>query len=110
MTFHAALSYNILTEGQLDSQMVNEGDHEWLKLYHHLITTTEFVRCKGYPITEVLAMLALGVHETVDGRILEKIKRVGSQVGQFIVDKPWVGSWDELGGQVRNNRSLILTD
>ena len=56
LTFHAALSYNILTEGQLDSQMVNEGDHEWLKLYHHLITTTEFIRCKGYPITEVLAM------------------------------------------------------
>lgn len=65
LTFHAALSYNILTEGQLDSQMINESDHEWLKLYHYLITTTEFVRCKGYPITEVLAMLTLGVHETV---------------------------------------------
>ena len=110
LTFHEALAYNILTEGQLDSQMINEGDHEWLKLYHHLITTTEFVRCKGYPITEVLAMLALGVHETVDGQLREKIKKLGSQVGEFLVKKPWVGEWDELGGQARNNRSMILTD
>ena len=110
LTFHAALTYNILTEGQLDSQMVNESDYEWLKLYHHIITTTELVRCKGYPITEVLAMLALGVHETVDGQLREKVKKLGSQVGQFIVKKPWIGDWDELGGQVRNNRCLILTD
>ena len=52
LTFHAALTYNILTEGQLDSQLIKENDHEWLKLYHHIITTTELVRCKGYPITE----------------------------------------------------------
>ena len=109
LTFHAALTYNVLTEGQIDSQMINESDYEWLKLYHHIITTTELVRCKGYPITEVLAMLTLGVSETVEGQIREKTKKLGSQVGQFIVKKPWIGEWDELGGQVRNNRSLILT-
>ena len=110
LTFHAALTYNILTEGQLDSQMIKENDHEWLKLYHHIITTTELVRCKGYPITEVLAMLTLGVSETVEGRIREMIKRLGSQVGTFLVKEPWKGEWDQLGGQVRSNRSLILTD
>ena len=110
LTFHAALTYNILTEGQLDSQMLKENDHEWLKLYHHIITTTELVRCKGYPITEVLAMLTLGVSETVEGRIREMIKRLGSQVGKFLVKEPWKGEWDQLGGQVRSNRSLILTD
>ena len=110
LTFHAALTYNILTEGQLDSQLIKENDHEWLKLYHHIITTTELVRCKGYPITEVLAMLTLGVSETVEGRIREMIKRLGSQVGQFLVKEPWKGEWDQLGGQVRSNRSLILTD
>ena len=46
LTFHAALSFNMLTEGQLDSHMINESDYEWLKLYHHIITSTEFVRCK----------------------------------------------------------------
>ena len=51
LTFHAALSFNMLTEGQLDSHMINESDYEWLKLYHHIITSTEFVRCKGYPVT-----------------------------------------------------------
>ena len=44
LTFHAALSFNILTEGQLDAQMLNENDHEWLKLYRYLTTTTELVR------------------------------------------------------------------
>ena len=110
LTFHAALTYNILTEGQLDSQMVKENDHEWLKLYHHIITTTELVRCKGYPITEVLAMLALGVAETVDGRTRGMIKKLTNQVGTFLVKEPWKGEWDQLGGQVRSNRSLILTD
>ena len=110
LTFHAALTYNILTEGRLDSQMLKENDHEWLKLYHHIITTTELVRCKGYPITEVLAMLTLGVSETVDGRIREMIKRLGNQVGTYLVKEPWKGEWDQLGGQVRGNRSLILTD
>ena len=43
LTFHAALSFNMLTEGQLDSHMINESDYEWLKLYHHIITSTEFV-------------------------------------------------------------------
>ena len=38
LTFHAALSFNMLTEGQLDSHMINESDYEWLKLYHHIIT------------------------------------------------------------------------
>ena len=98
MTFHAALSYNILTEGQLDSQMINESDYEWLKLYHHIVTTTELIRCKGYPITEVLAMLTFGVSDTVDGQLRGQIKRLGSQVGQFIIKKPWKGEWDELGG------------
>ena len=110
LTFHAALTYNILTEGQLDSQMLNENDHEWLKLYHHIVTTTELIRCKGYPITEVLAMLVLGVSETVDGPIREMTKRLGSQVGTYLVKEPWKGEWDQLGGQVRSNRSLILTD
>ena len=47
-----------------------ENDYEWLKLYHHIIT--KLVRCKGYPITEVLAMLTLGVSKTEEGRIREK--------------------------------------
>ena len=110
LTFHAALTYNVLTEGQLDSQLIKENDHEWLKLYHHLVTTTELVRCKGYPITEVLAMLTLGVSETVEWRIRDMIKRLRSQVGQFLIKEPWKGEWDQLGGQVRSNRSLILTD
>ena len=110
LTFHAALSFNMLTEGQLDSHMINESVYEWLKLYHYIITTTELVRCKGYPVTEVLAMLTLGVEETVEGDIRNKLKKLGSQVGQFIIGKPWMDQWDELGGQVRNNKSLILTD
>ena len=110
LTFHAALSFNILTEGQLDSQMTNESDHEWLRLYHYITTSTEFIRCKGYPVTEVLAMLTLGVQETVEGGIRQKIKSLGSKIGQFIIEKPWVDQWDKLGGQVRNNTSLILTD
>ena len=90
--------------------MINESDYEWLKLYHYIITTTEFVRCKGYPVTEVLAMLTLGVEDTVEGDIRNKLKKLGSKVGQFIIGKPWMDRWDELGGQVRNNKSLILTD
>ena len=110
LTFHAALSFNMLTEGQLDSHMINERDYEWLKLYHYIITTTEFVRCKGYPVTEVLAMLTLGIEDTVEGDIRNKLKKLGSKIGQFIIGKPWMDRWDELGGQVRNNKSLILTD
>ena len=110
LTFHAALSFNMLTEGQLDSHMINESDYEWLKLYHYIITTTELVRCKGYPVTEVLAMLTLGVEETVEGDTRNKLKKLGSQIGQFIIGKPWLDQWDQLGGQVRNNKSLILTD
>ena len=110
LTFHAALSFNMLTEGQLDSHMINESDYEWLKLYHHIITSTEFVRCKGYPVTEVLAMLTLGIEDTVEGEIRNKLKKLGSKIGQFIIGKPWMDRWDELGGQVRNNKSLILTD
>ena len=110
VTFHAALAYNILTEGQMDAQMLNENDHEWLKLYHYLTTTTELVRCKGYPITEVLAMLTLGIQETVDGDIRKRLRGLSNQIGQFITDKPWIESWDELGGQVRMNKCLILTD
>ena len=110
LTFHAALSFNILTEGQLDTQMINENDHEWLKLYRYIITTTEFVRCKGYPVTEILAMLTLGIQETVEGSIRRKLKSLGNQIGQFIIGKPWIDTWDELGGQVRKNKCLILTD
>ena len=110
LTFHAALSFNMLTEGQLDSHMLNENDYEWLKLYHYIITSTELVRCKGYPVTKVLAMLTLGVEDTVGGNIRNKLKKLGSQIGQFIIGKPWLDHWDELGGQVRNNKSLILTD
>ena len=100
----------MLTEGQLDSHMINENDYEWLKLYHHIITTTEFVRCKGYPVTEVLAMLTLGIEETVEGEIRAKLKKLGNKIGQFIIGEPWSDKWDELGGQVRNNKALILTD
>ena len=110
LTFHAALSFNMLTEGQLDSHMINESDYEWLKLYRHIITSTEFVRCKGYPVTEVLAMLTLGIEDTVEGEIRNKLKKLGSKIGQFIIGKPWMDRWDELGGQVRNNKALILTD
>ena len=110
LTFHAALSFNMLTEGQLDSHMINESDYEWLKLYHHIITSTEFVRCKGYPVTKVLAMLTLGIEDTVEGEIRNKLKKLGSKIGQFIIGKPWMDRWDELGGQVRNNKALILTD
>ena len=110
LTFHAALSFNMLTEGQLDSHMINESDYEWLKLYHHIITSTEFVRCKGYPVTEVLAMLTLGIEDTVEGEIRNKLKKLGSKIGQFIIGKPWMDRWDELGGQVRNDKALILTD
>ena len=67
----------MLTEGQLDSHMINESDYEWLKLYHYIITTTELVRCKGYPVTEVLAMLTLGIEETVEGDIRNKLKKLG---------------------------------
>ena len=110
LTFHAALSFNFLTEGQLDSHMINGSDYEWLKLYHYIITSTEFVRCKGYPVTEVLAMLTLGIEETVEGKIRNKLKKLGNKIGQFIIGKPWMDRWDELGGQVRNNKALILTD
>ena len=78
LTFHAALSFNILTEGQLDSQMTNESDHEWLRLYHYITTSTEFIRCKGYPVTEVLAMLTLGVQES-GGQYPSKDQRSGKQ-------------------------------
>ena len=55
-------------------------------------------------------MLALGVAETVDGGTREMIKKLTNQVGTFLVKEPWKGEWDQLGGQVRSNRSLILTD
>ena len=110
MTFHAALTYNICTEGQLDSQMLNANEFEWLKLYHYISTTTELVRCKGYPITEVLAMLTIGAGDTVPGDIRNNLKKLGNQIGQCIIKKPWSVQWDELGGQVRNNTSIILTD
>ena len=79
LTFYAALSYNILTEGQLDSHMIGQldshmigaGEYEWLKLYHYVVTSTELIRCKGYPVTEVLAMLTIGVEETVKGDRLD---------------------------------------
>ena len=110
LTFHAALSFNILTEGQLDAQMLNENDHEWLKLYHYLTTTTELVRCRGYPVTEVLAMLTLGIQDTVEGGLRRRLRSLSNQIGQFVAGRPWIESWDELGGQVRMNKCLILTD
>jgi hypothetical protein len=55
-------------------------------------------------------MLTLGIHETVEGGIRRRLKSLGNQIGQFIVGKPWIDTWDELGGQVRKNKCLILTD
>ena len=46
----------------------------------------------------------------MEGNIRNKLKRLGNKIGQFIIGKPWMDNWDELGGQVRNNKSLILTD
>ena len=105
------LSYNILTKGQqLDSHMLDAGEYEWLKLYHYIVTTTELIRCKSYPVTEVLAMLTFRVEDTVKGDIRNNLKGLRTEIGQRIIGKPWVDKWDELGGQVRNNKSLILTD
>ena len=82
-----------------------------MKLYHYnIVTSTELIRCKGYPVTEVLAMLTLGVDETVKGDIGSNPKSLRNEIGQSIIGKPWMDKWDKLGGQVRNNRSLILTD
>ena len=80
MTFHAAQTYNICTEGQLDSQMLNANEFEWLKLYHYISTTTELVRCKGCPVKEVLAMLTLGAGDTVPGDIRNNLKKLGNQI------------------------------
>lgn len=55
-------------------------------------------------------MLTLGVDETVKGDIRNNFKSLRNEIGQSIIGKPWMDEWDELGGQVRNNRSLILTD
>ena len=55
-------------------------------------------------------MLTLGIQETVEGSIRRKLKSLGNQIGQFIIGKPWIDTWDELGGQVRKNKCLILTD
>ena len=55
-------------------------------------------------------MLTLGIEDTVEGEIRNKLKTLGSKIGQFIIRKPWMDRWDELGGQVRNNKALILTD
>ena len=90
--------------------MIGAGEYGWLKLYHYVVTSTELIRCKGYPVTEVLAMLTLGVEETVKGDIRKNLQSLGNKIGQYIIGKPWVDKWDELGGQVRNNKCLILTD
>ena len=55
-------------------------------------------------------MLTLGIEDTVEGEIRNKLKKLGSKIGQFIIGKPWMDRCDELGGQVRNNKALILTD
>ena len=55
-------------------------------------------------------MLTLGIEDTVEGEIRNKLKKLGNKIGQFIIGKPWMDQWDELGGQVRNNKALILTD
>ena len=55
-------------------------------------------------------MLTLGIEDTVEGEIRNKLKKLGSKIGQFIIGKPWMDRWDELGAQVRNNKALILTD
>ena len=103
LTFYPAVSYNILTEGQLDSHMINSEDFERLQLYHYIVTYTELIRCKGW-------MLTLGVDETVRGDLRSNLKSLKNEIRQSIIDKPWMDKWDELGGQVRNNRSLVLMD
>ena len=100
LTFFAALSYSILTEGQLDSHMPNAGEYETLPV---VVTTTELIRCKSYPVTEVLAMLTLGVENTVKGDTRNNVKGLRNEIGQRVIGKPWMDKWDELGGQVRNN-------
>lgn len=55
-------------------------------------------------------MVTIGMEDTVEGHIRRKIKKLSNQIGQFIIGKPWMDKWDELGGQVRKNTSLILTD
>ena len=47
LTFYAALFCNMLTEGQLDSHIIDAGEYEWLKLYHYIVTSTELIRCNG---------------------------------------------------------------
>ena len=54
-------------------------------------------------------MLTLGVGETVRGDIRTSLKNLKSEIGQRVIG-PWIAEWDELGGQVRNNHTLILTD
>ena len=61
-------------------------------------------------MTEVLAMLTLGVENTVKGDTRNNVKGLRNEIGQRVIGKPWMDKWDELGGQVRNNKSLILTD
>ena len=46
----------------------------------------------------------------MEAEIRNKLKKLGNKIGQFIIGKPWMDQWDELGGQVRNNKALILTD
>ena len=55
-------------------------------------------------------MLTLGIEDTVEGEIRNKLKKLGNKIGQFIIGKPWTDQCDELGGQVRNNKAIILTD
>ena len=53
-------------------------------------------------------MLTLGIEDTVEGEIRNKLKKLGSKIGQFIIGKPWMDRWDELGGQVRKQQSSHL--
>ena len=61
-------------------------------------------------MTEVLAMLTLGIQDTVEGGLRRRLRGLSNQIGQFVTGRPWIESWDELGGQVRMNKCLILTD
>ena len=55
-------------------------------------------------------MLTLGIQDTVEGGLRRRLRSLSNQIGQFVAGRPWIESWDELGGQVRMNKCLILTD
>ena len=58
-------------------------------------------------MTEVLAMLTLGIQDTVEGGLRRRLRSLSNQIGQFVAGRPWIESWDELGGQVRNEHNVL---